>query len=45
MAKFYVPIGINVGMCNYTGIGFYLMEISLNMKVLLKDEWMDVLKG
>ena len=45
MAKYYVQIGNNVSMCNYTGIGFHLREISPNMKVLLTDEWMDVLKG
>ena len=45
MAKCYVLIGNNVGMCNYTGIDLHLGEISPNMKVLLTDEWMDVLKG
>ena len=45
MAKCYVRIGKNVDMCNYTGIGLHLREISQNMKVLLTDEWLDVLKG
>ena len=39
-------IGYNVGtcMCN-TETGQLFKEISPNIKVLLRDEWMDVLKG
>ena len=40
MAKCNVRIGYNVGMCNYTGIGFHFREISPNIKVLLTDECM-----
>ena len=44
MAKYLHAIGYNVGMCN-NEIGLHLKEISLNTKVLLTGEWMDVLKG
>ena len=40
MSKCFVRIGNNVGVCNNTGIGLHLREISPNMKVLLTDEWM-----
>ena len=38
-------IGNNVGMCNYNEIGLSLKKISLNMNVLLTDEWINILKG
>ena len=43
-ATYIHAIGYNVGMC-INEICLHLKEISLNTKVLLTDEWMDVLKG
>ena len=47
MCEYLHAIGNNIGtcMCNYNEIISHVKEISLKRKVLLTDEWMDVLNG